>query len=53
MLFLSLALRAVSALGFVLAGANQLVLDQPQLDVIAFSLALWVVATVVDRLPVR
>jgi hypothetical protein len=42
---LSIALRIVAALLFLLAGVNQTLLNQPPADLIAFGLLAWVLAT--------
>jgi hypothetical protein len=41
----SLVLRALAFFLFLLAGFNQTVFGQPELDLIAFGLSAWVLAT--------
>ncbi len=42
---LSLILRIVAFILFVVAALNQVLFDQPELDLIAWGLAAWVLAT--------
>lgn len=45
---LSFALRIFAAILFVVAGCNGHLFNQASLDLIAFGLAAWVVATILD-----
>lgn len=45
---LSLVLRAVALIFFIVAGANNTLFSQPPADLIAFGLALWVGATLLE-----
>lgn len=45
---LGLALRIVAFLLFVVAGVNQTLLEQSPADLVAFGLAAYVLATLVD-----
>lgn len=48
---LGVVLRVVALLLFVLAAVNQTLFQQPPVDLVAFGLACWVAATLVDGLP--
>lgn len=45
---LSLLLRAIAFLLFLLAGVNQTLFSQPPADLVAFGLASWVLATLLE-----
>lgn len=50
---LSIVLRVVAFLLFVLAALNQSLFSQPPADLIAFGLAAWVLSTLVALWPLR
>ena len=45
---LSLILRVIALILFVVAACNQVLFSQPELDLIAWGLAAWVLATLLE-----